>query len=451
VLTYIKIAFRNVLVNKRRSLFTIISVAIGTIIMILTFSLSNGVRENMVKNSLAMFTGHINIYGTQTIRGRELNLMADFDEVDSLIKEEIGDELGSVMYRTSFYGDVYDPLKQIKSKDAHMIGMNIDDEHRLKETAIVLSGDLESIKEKGYAILDEATANRYTLKIGDEFQFKGLANTEEYGVVFNTVDLTLGAIIKTIDPTSQISTIRVSNETGRFFSMDKNLEYSTINIYLKDRDKANDIETKLGELLKEKEYDVTLPTAEEISRASGGRKHYGRWGWRGKDEEEIKNSLKLTTWSDETAYLEKMIKNLDRISTFLNIVLLSLILVGISNTLIVSVRERTNEIGTVRAIGMKQGFVMFMFIIEGIILGLFGILIGALIGVTLAGIFSTIGIYIGPSTLSMYLLKDTLYLKLSIETILIVSAVVIGVSAVASIYPSFSASRLSPTVAMDKE
>lgn len=453
MLTYIKIAFRNVFLNKRRSLFTIISVAIGTIIMILTFSLSNGIRENMVKNSLAMFTGHINIYGVQTIRGRSLNLLDDFDEVDKLVKKSLGKAITSAVYRTVFYGDVYDPLKQIKSKDARLIGMNIDEERRFRETAVVISGELGSIKEKGFAIIDEATAKRYSLKLGDEFQFKGLANTEEYGVVYNTVDLTLGAVIQTVDPTAQVSTIRVSNKTGRFFSMDKNLKYSKINIYLSDRHKASEVESRLGETLKEQGYDVTLPSQEEVANSSRGFSG-GGWGrrWRSSNgEEEVTNAIKITTWNDETKYLENMIENLDRVSTFLNIVLLALILVGISNTLIVSVRERTNEIGTVRAIGMKRASVMFMFIVEGVILGLFGILIGAFVGVSIAGILSAFGIYIGPSTLSMYLLKDTLYLKLSVDIILIVSAVVVGVSVIASIFPSFSASRLSPTVAMEKE
>lgn len=455
MLTYIKIALRNVLINKRRSLFTIISVAVGTIIMILTFAFSNGVRENMVKNSLAMFTGHINVYGIQTIRGRKLNAIDDVVKVNKLLVEGLSNTEYTIMYKTLFSGDVYDPSKQIKSKKAELIGINIDDDERFKNTAITLTGELESIKKKEYAIIEDSAAKRYSLDVGDVFQFKGMVNTEEYGVVYNTIDLTVGAVIRTLDPTAIVSKVRISNETGRFFSMNKDLEYSLMNIYIDDKDKATFVKDKLTKLFKSSGYENIIETADNnMGGINFGREGFGPgegFGRHSRDSEDISNNLRITTWNEETKYLEKMIENLNMISTFLNIVLLALILVGISNTLVVSVRERTYEIGTVRAIGMKRRSVMVMFIIEGIILGVIGIITGIVMGVAIALPLAIYGVYIGPSTLSMYLLKDSLYLSLDINMILLVTAVVTGISAVASIYPSYRASKLSPAVAMEKE
>ncbi len=63
-------------------------------------------------------------------------------------------------------------------------------------------------------------------------------------------------------------------------------------------------------------------------------------------------------------------------------ILVTLAVFGISNTMTVSVFERTGEIGALRALGMEKKQIRTMFLAEGITLGVFGILIGSVIGGT---------------------------------------------------------------------
>jgi len=128
-----------------------------------------------------------------------------------------------------------------------------------------------------------------------------------------------------------------------------------------------------------------------------------------------------------------------------------IILMGISNTLIMSIKERTGEIGTLRAIGMQRPSVMLLFILEGIILGFFGSLIGILIGGSISLWFSFNGIYIGPSPISVFLVDNTLFFKLTFGNILSVIIFVVVVAMIASIYPSYKATKLKPVTAMQKE
>jgi ABC-type lipoprotein release transport system permease subunit len=146
-----------------------------------------------------------------------------------------------------------------------------------------------------------------------------------------------------------------------------------------------------------------------------------------------------------------MIKTVDNISMFLNIILLTIILVGISNTLVMSIRERVYEIGTIRAIGMQKPSVLLMFMMEGIILGLFGTLIGIIVGGGISAVLSIWGIYIGPSSLSTFLVNNTLYFSISAGLFLIVLSVIVVVSALASIYPSYQAAKLKPITAMHRD
>lgn len=117
-----------------------------------------------------------------------------------------------------------------------------------------------------------------------------------------------------------------------------------------------------------------------------------------------------------------------------------IIVLSISNTLIMSVLERTGEIGTSMALGMTRDAVMRQFVVEGLCLGVIGGGVGVSVGVALAHIVSTIGIpmppppgmtqgYKGEILVSWRLISGAMELAL-------------GTTLVASIYPAWKASRM---------
>ena len=61
-----------------------------------------------------------------------------------------------------------------------------------------------------------------------------------------------------------------------------------------------------------------------------------------------------------------------------------------------SVLERTTEIGTMMALGSKRSAVLRMFVLEGLLIGIFGGFTGVTIGFGIAGILSEIGIPMPP-------------------------------------------------------
>ncbi len=65
-------------------------------------------------------------------------------------------------------------------------------------------------------------------------------------------------------------------------------------------------------------------------------------------------------------------------------ILLVIVVIGIMNTLAIAIRERTREIGTLRAIGMQRRAVLRLFLLESALLGLAGVVGGALVGVGLS-------------------------------------------------------------------
>jgi ABC-type antimicrobial peptide transport system permease subunit len=121
-----------------------------------------------------------------------------------------------------------------------------------------------------------------------------------------------------------------------------------------------------------------------------------------------------------------------------------LCLVGITNTILMSVTERIREIGTLKCLGAIDAFVVRLFLIENAFVGALASLLGALIGCVLA--FVQFGAVFEFGVMSWSLCLNALGIG-------IVKAVVLGtgLTLLASIYPTYVASRMRPVDAMRVE
>jgi putative ABC transport system permease protein len=111
--------------------------------------------------------------------------------------------------------------------------------------------------------------------------------------------------------------------------------------------------------------------------------------------------------------------------------------IGIMNIMLVSVTERTREIGIRKAVGAKRRHILMQFLIEAMVLSF----VGGLIGITL-GVLGTVG---------MSSLVEDLTLHLSPSTILLAAGFSTAVGLFFGIYPAVRASRLQPVDALRYE
>jgi len=120
--------------------------------------------------------------------------------------------------------------------------------------------------------------------------------------------------------------------------------------------------------------------------------------------------------------------------------------IGIMNIMIVSLIERTREIGILKALGMKSRTVLLIFLTESIIIGLIGAIIGIISGYTLAVVVS---LFLGQGGIIGSALVITPVL--TPEVILGALGFGVGISVIFALYPAWRASKLKPVEALRYE
>jgi putative ABC transport system permease protein len=138
-------------------------------------------------------------------------------------------------------------------------------------------------------------------------------------------------------------------------------------------------------------------------------------------------------------FVEQLLSNLSLI-TLCAVVIGAITLlgaaVGLMNIMLVSVTERTKEIGLVKAIGGRKGSIRMQFLYESIMISLLGAVFGSFLGILIGNVFSLV--------LNTGFVFPWIWLFLGM-------AICTGVGILAGIYPSLKASRLNPIQALRYE
>ncbi len=159
----------------------------------------------------------------------------------------------------------------------------------------------------------------------------------------------------------------------------------------------------------------------------------------------------VDSWVNSIPDLKKTMDMKTGVMDVLGVFLLGIAAIGILNLLMMAVFERTREIGVIGALGLKPRQITFLFLLEGILIGLMGAAFGAILGTLTNGVLGVYGLdYSAFANLTEYtaLISGSIYPQLVPLKVLQHALTVAVIAALAALYPAIEASRREPAEAL---
>ncbi len=405
----IKLAFRNIFRNTRRTILTLASIAVGIAVLITLDSYLKGLDLKTFEKIVDIETGHIKFFPAgykNDIENLPLEKAFDPAMILSVLRQD-SEVVGSTA-RINFRSTLSNGIDQLPA-----FGMAIDppadgNVFRLKgsvdkgeylsgatEEAMLIGADLA--KDFGVGVGDSLTVitrTKYSTYQALDLRIKGILLTENFAIDANAIVIPLG-----------LAQHALEMEAG----------VTEVDVRLKD-------ERKIDEFKK---------------RYAGKFIGTEVWTWKEVAEDVVAHSQS-----------HAMVKYI----VFIAVIMIAL--VGITNTVMIAVFERTREIGMMAAMGMKRRTIVSLFVLEGAMIGFLGSVIGCLVGITLVVTWTTrfgFDLSFAFKSFGNVGFRAGKFLGAWNPEIFL-GAFIFGivVSALTSIYPAMVASRLEPTEALRK-
>jgi putative ABC transport system permease protein len=159
-------------------------------------------------------------------------------------------------------------------------------------------------------------------------------------------------------------------------------------------------------------------------------------------------NIKVSRWDEASGFFARIASALQAFIYLATALIFLVVIFIFMNTLIISIIERTSEIGTMRAVGAERRFVRRLFLTETLILNTFFSLAAMVVALVLLLALKPAGMPL-PDTISQFLIGGgNLPLHLSVLPFIQALVIVIAASAIATLYPIRVATAISPLRAM---
>ena len=401
---YIKMAVHNIMANKGRSFLTMLGIIIGIASVIAIVSVGEGTKNQMNSEIDDIGGGQIAISVSDEAQTDEEWITADDVEAIRAV-----DGIEGVNVSDSFSGETttgkgnFSLMLTGEGPDAKLLN-NATMKHG------VYFGENEVQEAKNVCVLSDADAKR-------------LFGTDD--VVGMTVDVNCYGLTKSL----RICGVTTQKENGTFVSytyegmpITINVPYTTMNEFTGVSDYFFSVTMQADKSLNSQDVaDKVVKLMEKRHQCAG------------------KDYFQVQSFQDIMSSMNQM---LDMVTAFISFVAgISLLVggIGVMNIMLVSVTERTREIGIRKSLGAKTSSIMMQFLAEAAILtvigGVIGIVLGVIGGYVICSIISNnMGMSITPG--------------ISLSTIMAATLFSCAVGVFFGIYPAKKAAKLSPIEAL---
>jgi len=408
ILESFKMAISSILSNKMRSFLTMLGIIIGISSVITIVSLGNGGKNYIADQFAKMGSNTV----TLSVDSSKVEQTSDYFTLDDV--KQIKNRVDTAKYVSATVSKKGTARTDTKTNTANVTGVNTD--YSLISNVEIVYGrflnDREVEEGKAVAVIDQTSAKALfgtDDAVGKSFKLGPVASSKSATVVGVSKASSMfgggngGPPSRNGDSTPTLVTVPVT-----FLQTLYPIDFNISTLSIASTYQANSVQTGNDSL--------------KIVQT--------------KHENKTTNLYKA---SNSASMLESINQVLGIFTTFLSAVAAISLLVGgigVMNIMLVSVTERTKEIGIRKAIGATTNAILFQFLTESVILSLIGGLIGMALGLVSAEIIG-----------SFANINPTVSILVVLEVILFSSAVGIFFG----IYPARKAARLNPIDALRYE
>ena len=444
-----RIAVRNIARQKKRSILLGGAIAFGVMIITLIGSFSRGLADTASSNFTDILGGHLYVTGQElTATGGQVSVIREravLEETLALIDDDILDRsIRSRAFAEVIFGSTTARIS--------IEGVSWADEPELIAGLHLVAGEVCADLDAHSLVLPASTAEELGIEIGESVLVRtstvtGQQNVAEFQVcAISDDDSAFAFSFAYADHRYLNEIIGIGPE-----------EYQVLNITLADptmADSATEIlMTRLASLGKtepesdEEETGMAAMRSRMMAMGSlmGGSSMFG-----GKIEEADRwegTRFNVLNINDMMESVTAMVNVLNTVGYVIFAILMVITMVGLLNTFRMILIERTQEIGTMRAMGMQRGEVRNIFLTEAMVLAIGGAVLGMLIAVGLSGIIGLIPLS-SESPLQIFLSDGSFSFPI-VPASLVATFVIISAVTIASAYlPARKAAKLDPAVAL---
>jgi len=400
-----RIIIKNLTRHKRRTVITALIIAFAIFIYILIEGLMLGLTEESFGNIINLESGHLQVVKEAYWEDRkELpleDLIVPSAEIENQIKSL--NQLEAYTKRLKFSVNLNNGIDELP-----VTGVGIDigqDKNVFNLNQYIIKGRMP---EKGSReiIMGAKLAELMEFDIGDYAIM--LIRTEEK--TFNTIDGEIVGLFNTPHPTLNENSVYIPITTAQ----------NSLNV-----------ENKISEyVLRMTDRDLAFSAGDELNQ-------------------KLPEPLKAYNWKQSAESLVTMLEMQNIETQVVLAVILTLAAVGIINTIILSALERMEELGMMKALGMHEKEIIYIFMGEAAGIGVIGGIMGIILGSIGLYIFNLYGIDLSWITGSGdidygFPLTGTIYAGWELSSFIFVFVYGIIVSIIASILPARWAARKDP-------